>query len=46
MRVTGADVPMPFAKLLEQNALPQALNITESVKRILNIGTNSAAVKF
>jgi len=46
IRVTGADVPMPYAKLLEQNALPQAFNITESVKRILNIKQLSAGHKL
>jgi len=37
IRCTGADVPMPYAKLLEQNAVPQVFNVTESVKHILNI---------
>ncbi|ELT95601.1 hypothetical protein CAPTEDRAFT_210526 [Capitella teleta] len=39
VRVTGADVPMPYAKSLEQRALPQGFNIIESVKRTLNILT-------
>ena len=44
MRVTGADVPMPYAKLLEQNAQPQVINILESVKHILNI-SKAASLK-
>ena len=44
MRVTGTDVPMPYAKLLEQNAQPQVINILESVKHILNI-SKSASLK-
>ena len=36
-RVTGADVPMPYAVNLETNALPQMQNIVNSVKRVLNI---------
>ncbi|XP_064604136.1 pyruvate dehydrogenase E1 component subunit beta, mitochondrial-like isoform X2 [Liolophura sinensis] len=37
VRVTGADVPMPYAKLLEENCLPQPHNIIKSVKKILNV---------
>lgn len=37
MRVTGADVPMPYAKVLEEKALPQQFNIVKSVKKCLNI---------
>ena len=44
MRVTGTDVPMPYARLLEQNAQPQVINILESVKHILNI-SKSASLK-
>jgi len=44
MRVTGADVPMPYARMLEQNAQPQVINILESVKHILNI-SKSASLK-
>ncbi|KAK2168337.1 hypothetical protein LSH36_18g11077 [Paralvinella palmiformis] len=36
-RVTGADVPMPYAKTLEENAVPQVHNIIETIKRTLNI---------
>jgi len=46
IRCTGADVPMPYAKLLEQNALPQVFNITESVKRSLNIKQLSVGKKI
>jgi pyruvate dehydrogenase E1 component beta subunit len=44
IRVTGVDIPMPYAKLLEQNAQPQVINITESVKRVLNMA-QSATLK-
>jgi len=44
MRVTGTDVPMPYARMLEQNAQPQVINILESVKHILNI-SKSASLK-
>jgi len=44
MRITGTDVPMPYARMLEQNALPQVINITESVKSILNV-SKSASLK-
>lgn len=37
VRVTGADVPMPYAKTLEENALPQPMNVIRSVKKLLNI---------
>jgi len=43
VRVTGADIPMPYARLLEQNAMPQVFNITESVKRVLNISQSQSA---
>eukprot|EP00118_Oscarella_pearsei_P025254 m.307839 g.307839 ORF g.307839 m.307839 type:complete len:363 (+) comp42906_c0_seq1:181-1269(+) len=36
-RVTGADVPMPYAALLEENALPQVHNIVAAVKKTLNV---------
>lgn len=45
IRVTGADIPMPYARLLEQNALPQVFNVTESVKRVLNISQTQASAK-
>lgn len=37
LRVTGADVPMPYAKSLEENALPRLFNVINAVKKSLNI---------
>ena len=37
LRVTGADVPMPYAHTLELYALPQQHNIVNTVKKSLNI---------
>jgi len=37
-RVTGADVPMPYAKGLEALALPISRDVVSTVKRSLNIG--------
>nr|XP_056712057.1 pyruvate dehydrogenase E1 component subunit beta, mitochondrial [Euleptes europaea] len=37
VRVTGADVPMPYAKTLEENCLPQVKDIIVAVKKTLNI---------
>lgn len=34
-RVCGVDVPMPYAKTLEANALPQAHNVVEAVTKII-----------
>lgn len=36
IRVTGADVPMPYAEELEKNALPQVDNIVKSVRKLLH----------
>lgn len=36
-RVTGADVPMPYAKVLEQACIPDATNVVRTVKLMLNI---------
>lgn len=36
-RVTGADVPLSYAKSLEQASLPQAQNVILSIKKSLNI---------
>ncbi|XP_013407526.1 pyruvate dehydrogenase E1 component subunit beta, mitochondrial isoform X1 [Lingula anatina] len=36
-RVTGADIPMPYAKTMEQYALPQVFNIVNSVKKVMNV---------
>ena len=35
MRVTGADVPMPYAVELEQLAIPQSQNIVNVVTKLL-----------
>lgn len=43
VRVTSADIPMPYARLLEQNAMPQVFNVTESVKRVLNVSQSASA---
>uniref|UniRef100_A0A8D0KH65 Pyruvate dehydrogenase E1 component subunit beta n=1 Tax=Salvator merianae TaxID=96440 RepID=A0A8D0KH65_SALMN len=37
VRVTGADVPMPYAKALEENCIPQVKDIIFAVKKTLNI---------
>ncbi len=36
IRVTGADVPLAYAKTLEQHSMPQVANILKSVKKVLN----------
>jgi len=37
LRVTGADVPMPYAATLEKAALPQDFNVMNAVKKCLNL---------
>lgn len=37
LRVTGADVPMPYAKTLEQAALPQPSDVKAMVRKTLNV---------
>ncbi|XP_059138735.1 pyruvate dehydrogenase E1 component subunit beta, mitochondrial-like [Physella acuta] len=37
LRVTGADVPMPYAKSLEESALPQVKNVVNAVRKSLNL---------
>jgi len=37
IRVTGADVPMPYAQTLEAAALPQTKDIVDAVKKVLNV---------
>ncbi|XP_067907746.1 pyruvate dehydrogenase E1 component subunit beta, mitochondrial [Heterodontus francisci] len=37
VRVTGADVPMPYAKILEDNSTPQVKDIIFSVKKVLHV---------
>ena len=36
VRVTGADVPMPYAKACEDQATPQPINVVAAVKKVLN----------
>ena len=36
IRVTGADVPLAYAKTLEQNSMPQVANVLKTVKKVLN----------
>jgi pyruvate dehydrogenase E1 component beta subunit len=36
IRVTGADVPLAYAKTLEQNSMPQVSNVVKSIKKVLN----------
>ena len=43
MRCTGADVPMPYAKTLEENSTPQVFNIVNTVKKVLNIQQSAVA---
>ncbi|XP_005997806.1 pyruvate dehydrogenase E1 component subunit beta, mitochondrial isoform X1 [Latimeria chalumnae] len=37
IRVTGADLPMPYAKMLEENSLPQVKDLIFAVKKTLNV---------
>ncbi|KAJ8372028.1 hypothetical protein AAFF_G00295400 [Aldrovandia affinis] len=37
VRVTGADIPMPYAKILEDNSIPQIKDIIFTVKKTLNV---------
>merc|ERR1712071_327927 len=37
IRVTGADIPMPYAKTLEDHALPTGKDVVRVVKKILNV---------
>jgi len=34
MRVTGADVPIPYAKELEDAVLPQKKDLEESIRKL------------
>lgn len=36
VRITGADVPMPYAQNLEELSLPSVQNIVDTVKKVLN----------
>jgi len=43
VRVTGVDVPTPYAKTLEDNAFPQIKDIVDTVKKVLHVqGAQSA----
>ncbi|MBN3272560.1 ODPB dehydrogenase, partial [Polyodon spathula] len=37
IRVTGADIPMPYAKILEEHSVPQIKDIISAVKQSLNM---------
>lgn len=37
VRVTGVDIPMPYAKILEDNSVPQIKDIIFSIKKTLNV---------
>ncbi|KAI5093430.1 pyruvate dehydrogenase E1 component subunit beta, mitochondrial [Silurus meridionalis] len=37
VRVTGVDIPMPYAKILEDNSTPQIKDIIFAVKKTLNV---------
>lgn len=37
IRVTGADVPMPYAKTLEAAALPSIEDLVNATKKLLNV---------
>ena len=43
IRCTGADVPMPYAKQLEDNCLPKVENVVNAVKKTLNLERSAAA---
>ncbi|XP_020904140.1 pyruvate dehydrogenase E1 component subunit beta, mitochondrial [Exaiptasia diaphana] len=36
-RVTGADIPMPYATELERNSTPQVHNVVNTVKKVLHL---------
>ncbi|XP_022104951.1 pyruvate dehydrogenase E1 component subunit beta, mitochondrial-like [Acanthaster planci] len=42
VRVTGADIPMPYATLLEQASLPTATSIVDTVKKLLLVETKQS----
>ncbi len=37
LRVTGADIPTPYAKQLEELAFPQERDVVKTVKKALNL---------
>lgn len=44
IRVTGADIPMPYAKVLEENTLPTANDVVISVRKSLHLSDKVASV--
>lgn len=36
-RITGADIPMPYAKALEDAAIPRPVDVVQGVKRLLKV---------
>ena len=45
VRVTGADVPMPYATILEKNALPGIQDVVLSVRKSLNMPIKQSAAQ-
>ena len=37
IRVTGADIPTPYARCLEDVAFPQTDKIVHAIKKVLNV---------
>ena len=37
IRVTGADVPMPYTKTLEEHAIPRPEDVVFAVRKVLNV---------
>lgn len=44
IRVTGADIPMPYAKVLEENTLPSANDVVISVRKSLHLSDRVASI--
>jgi len=45
IRVTGADIPMPYAQVLENGALPGVKDIVLSVRKTLHLQSESSSAK-
>nr|XP_039262781.1 pyruvate dehydrogenase E1 component subunit beta, mitochondrial-like [Styela clava] len=43
VRVTGADIPMPYAKILEDNTMPATKDVILSVRKTLHLQQGQAA---
>jgi len=43
VRVTGADLPTPYAKSLEDHAFPVTNDIVQTVKKLLNVHSSATA---